>query len=184
MLNIGSLNRMFRSFKQIKILISQLLIQQKQVLPSSLRPYLKQGLSLMMTVAVSAIFCGVIILTGCVDSVYAANLSSPESVSSTAVTPALADGAEIAVEKSDQFATAYLKVLELLSDREAEIPAAQTNAEAIEIEQSIEQDAVAIIQDSGLSMPEYMQILELASQDNAFQDKLLGRMDETGEAMP
>ena len=181
MLNIGSLNRMFRSFKQIKILISQLLIQQKQVLPSSLRPYLKQGLSLMMTVAVSAIFCGVIILTGCVDSVYAANLSSPESVSSTAVTPALADGSEIAVEKIDQFAQAYLQVLQLLSDREPELPAAESSAEALKIQQSIESEAISLIQSTGLTVPEYMQILSLVSQDEALQDKVLGRMDDTAE---
>lgn len=93
----------------------------------------------------------------------------------------LIEGADIAAEKIDQFAQAYLQVLQLLGDREAEISAAETTDEALKIEQSIESDAVRIIQDSGLFMPEYMKILGLASQDAAFQDKVLGRMDESGE---
>ncbi|MEL7329138.1 MAG: DUF4168 domain-containing protein [Cyanobacteria bacterium J06559_1] len=93
----------------------------------------------------------------------------------------ITNSADVAAEKLDQFAQAYLQVLQLLSDRESEIPAAETNAEAIKVEKSIEADAIAIIQDNGLSLPEYMQILGLASQDEAFQDQLLGRIDESGE---
>lgn len=107
-----------------------------------------------------------------------AQVTDPASV----VTSAIAPEAEIAAEKIDQFAQAYLQILQLLSDREAEIPAAETNAEALKIEKSIEADAIAIIQSSSLTLPEYMQILGLASQDTAFQDKVLGRMDDTQEA--
>ncbi|MEL7359077.1 MAG: DUF4168 domain-containing protein [Cyanobacteria bacterium J06560_6] len=99
----------------------------------------------------------------------------------TPVPAPITNSADVAAEKLDQFAQAYLQVLQLLSDRESEIPAAETNAEAIKVEKSIEAEAIAIIQDSGLSLPEYMQILGLASQDEAFQDQLLGRIDESGE---
>ncbi len=99
------------------------------------------------------------------------------AVSAVETSPVV-DVADIAAEKIDQFAQAYLQVLTLLSDRESEIPAAETTAEALKIEQSIESAAVQIIQDSGLTMPEYMQILGLASQDATFQDKVLGRLDE------
>jgi hypothetical protein len=44
---------------------------------------------------------------------------------------------DIAAEKIDQFAQAYLQVLTLLSDREPELPAAETSAEALKIQQSI-----------------------------------------------
>lgn len=87
----------------------------------------------------------------------------------------------IAAGKVDSFATAYLQVLQLLSDREPELPAAETSAEAQKIQQSIEAEAVALIKASGLSMPEYMEILGLASQDATFRDKILGRMDEAIE---
>ena len=102
-------------------------------------------------------------------------------LAATPVPAPITNSADVAAEKLDQFAQAYLQVLQLLSDRESEIPAAETNAEAIKVEKSIEADAIAIIQDNGLSLPEYMQILGLASQDEAFQDQLLGRIDESGE---
>jgi len=91
------------------------------------------------------------------------------------------DSADIPAEKADQFAQAYLQVLQLLSDREPELPAAETSTEAMAIQQSIEADAIAIIQNAGLTMSEYMQILGLASQDETFQDKVLGRIDESTE---
>lgn len=92
---------------------------------------------------------------------------------------AVVDSADIPADKVDQFAGAYLQVLKLLSDREPELPAAETSAEALKVQQSIESEAIALIKDSGLTMPEYMQILGLASQDATFRDKVLGRMDES-----
>jgi hypothetical protein len=94
---------------------------------------------------------------------------------------ALADSTDIAADKVDQFAKAYLQVLRLLSDRELELPAAETQAEAYKIEESIEAEAVELITSSGLSLSEYMQILGLASQDVAFRERVLGRMDESLE---
>ncbi len=93
----------------------------------------------------------------------------------------LADSADIAADKVDQFARAYLQVLQLLSDREPELPAAETNAEALKIEQSIEAEAIDLIESNGLTLPEYMQVLGLASQDATFRDKVLSRMDESLE---
>jgi hypothetical protein len=92
---------------------------------------------------------------------------------------ALADSADIAADKVDQFAKAYLQVLKLLSDRELELPAAETEAEAYKVEESIEAEAVELITSSGLSLSEYMQILGLASQDVTFRERVLGRMDES-----
>ncbi len=89
------------------------------------------------------------------------------------------DSADIAADKVDQFAQAYLQVLELLSDREPELPAAETSAEALKVQQSIEAEAIERIKGSGLAMGEYMKMLSLASQDEAFRDKVLGRMDES-----
>lgn len=95
---------------------------------------------------------------------------------------AITDSADIAAEKVDQFAQAYMQILQLLSDREPELPAAETTAEALKIERSIEAEAVTIIESTGLTLPEYMQILGLASQDSTFQDKILGRIDDTAES--
>ncbi len=114
----------------------------------------------------------------------ALSLANPSSTAvaieaAQALTGSSADSADIAADKVDQFAAAYLKILQLLSDREPELPAAETSAEALKVQQSIEAEAVALIKASGLTMPEYMQILGLASQDASFRDKVLGRMDES-----
>lgn len=165
MLNIGSLNRIFRCWGL-----------------GSLSSFGRRRLSCCV---LSCVLGGAIALfsfTGPVSaSVGPAGFTQP--VITAQIDPALTatDSADIAAEKVDQFAQAYLQVLKLLSDRESEIPAAETSAEALKIEQAIEADAIKIIQDSGLTTPEYMQILRLASQDSAFQDKVLGRMDESAE---
>lgn len=90
-----------------------------------------------------------------------------------------AEGADIAADKVDQFAQAYLQVLKLLSEREPELPVAETSAEALKVQQSIEAEAVELIEGSGLAMSEYMKILSLASQDEAFRAKVFGKMDES-----
>lgn len=168
MLNIGSLNRMFRSFKQIGIF--------RRHRKSPWNPLFHQARSVLIVTLLCCLFlCHTLTKTA-----YAAETESLLAPGMQGeVAPALAEGTEIAAEKIDQFAQAYLQVLEVLSDREAEIPAAETNAEALKIEKSIESDVVALIQESGLTLPEYMQILGLASQDPTFQDKVLGRMDDT-----
>lgn len=84
---------------------------------------------------------------------------------------------DIAAEKVDQFAQAYLQVLILLNERQADLPANATSDDTAKVEQSIETDAAAIIEQSGLTMPEYTQILSLASQDEAFRSQVLSRID-------
>lgn len=84
----------------------------------------------------------------------------------------------IAADKVDQFAIAYLQVLKLLSNREPELPAAETSAEALKVQQSIEAEAIELIGGSGLAMADYMKMLSLASQDETFRGKVLSRMDE------
>lgn len=108
-----------------------------------------------------------------------ADAASSAALEATQPLSTLADSADIPADKVDQFAAAYLQVLQVLSDREPELPAAETSAESLKVQQSIEDEAIAAIQESGLTMPEYMQILGLASQDAGFRDKVLGRMDES-----
>ncbi|MEO1621245.1 MAG: DUF4168 domain-containing protein [Cyanobacteria bacterium J06632_3] len=108
-------------------------------------------------------------------------MSESSSLVDAEATQSISEGTDIAAEKIDQFAQAYLQVLQLLSDREPELPAAESSAEALKIQQSIESEAISLIQSTGLTVPEYMQILSLVSQDEALQDKVLGRMDDTAE---
>lgn len=135
----------------------------------------------IQTVVLASAFCLVSFLTGAI-ALPTASLADDLAVPPTpqAIAP-LTDGSDIAADKVDQFALAYLQVLELLSNREPELPAAETSAEAIKVQQAIEADAIKLIEESGLTMPEYMQMLSLASQDTTFRDKVLSRMDASIE---
>ena len=163
MANVGSLNRMF--------LDSDDRVPQKSLLV----------IKILFTVAL--VF--VLMVSFCAPSFADSAQMDSSQMENAAIAPessaTVEAGEDIAAEKIDQFAQAYLQVLQLMSDREAEIPAAETNAEALKIEKSIETDAIAIIQDNGLTLPEYMQILGIASQDTTFQDQVLGKMDDAQE---
>ena len=121
--------------------------------------------------------CGLCVL--CLIGFPAAAIAEGQTVLPAKTIQPRSDSAEIAADKVDQFAQAYLQVLQVLSDRESELPAAETSAEALKVQQSIEAEAVERIESSGLTLPEYMQILGLASQDTDFRDKVLSRMDES-----
>ena len=160
MLNVGSLNRMFLfPLNILQINGRQLRIQLCSVFCSVL-------------FSVSCCLAGLTVLP-------TAALAEGASLSTAEAIAPPTDSADIAADKVDQFAQAYLQVLELLSDREPELPAAETSAEALKVQQSIEAEAIERIKGSGLAMGEYMKMLSLASQDEAFRDKVLGRMDES-----
>ncbi len=161
--NIDSLNRIFR-FRTSVVQMSRRRLW---------AGFLKRSLSMLLAGFVY-LCSGAIALT----LLPAASFADEIGLTTEAIAP-LETGTNIAAEKVDQFAQAYLQVLELLSDREAELPAAETSAEALKVQQSIEAEALALITNSGLTMPEYMELLSLASQDEAFRDKVLGRMDES-----
>lgn len=161
--NIDTLNRMFSS--------------QVRDLQMGWGECLKR---LQMAVLASA-FCLVSFLMGAIAFPTASLADEIPSLPTTQEIAPLTDGADIAADKVDQFALAYLQVLKLLSDREPELPAAETSAEAAKVQQAIEADAVKLIEGSGLTMPEYMQMLGLASQDTTFRDKVLSRMDASIE---
>lgn len=139
----------------------------------------RRAMALLVAIAI-----GLISYSAAPPPLHAASMtggSMTEASTMEAPAPALDDSADVPSEQIDHFAQAYLQVLQLLSDREPELPAAETSAEAQKIQQSIEADAIKIIERNGLSLPEYMNILGLASQDESFQDKVLGRMDESVE---
>jgi len=111
-------------------------------------------------------------------SLPSSSLSSPLAaveVGATGIDAQPATSSSIAPAKLDQFAQAYLQVLKLLSDRQAELPDDETTRAALDIQKSIEDDTIRIIQGSGLTLPEYMQILEMANQDETFQRQIFDR---------
>ncbi len=174
MTNVHSLNRMFLWIKNF--LPGQPIHIASRRKRFSQRPFLSQPLAGLKAIAV-----GSLCLMCLIGLPAPANAEGRAIAQTTEAIQPLTDSADIAADKVDQFAQAYLQVLQLLSDRESELPAAETSAEALKMQQSIEAEAVERIKTGGLTLPEYMQILGLASQDSAFRDKVLGRMDESLE---
>lgn len=159
MSNLDTLNRMFASWTRS----------------------LEMGLKRAQAFVIAGAFC---LVSGLVGAIAFPVTSLADDITSSIAVEQIApltDSSDIAADKVDQFAIAYLQVLKLLSDREPELPAAETSAEAVKVQQAIEADAVKLIEGSGLTMPEYMQMLGLASQDTTFRDKVLSRMDASIE---
>lgn len=136
-----------------------------------------------MGIRFCSVFCsGLLALSVCLAGLSALPAVTLAASASLPIVEAIAsptDSADIAAGKVDQFAQAYLQVLKLLSDREPELPAAETSAEALKVQQSIEAEAIELIKGFGLAISEYMEMLSLASQDEAFRAKVLGRMDKS-----
>ena len=103
--------------------------------------------------------------------------STPNASDIEEVSPNVPAQDGLSQDKLAQFATAYVEVLTLLSDREPELAAAESSDEAASIQTAIEADAVALIESNGLTMSEYMQILAQASQDETFRNEVLSGID-------
>jgi len=95
----------------------------------------------------------------------------------TQVRPLL-DTTTIPAEKVDKFVQAYLQVWQLISRREGELQAAETELESLRIEQDIEAEASAIITQAGLTKQEYLQLLGLANVDPEFGERVAMQLQE------
>jgi hypothetical protein len=95
----------------------------------------------------------------------------------TQVRPLL-DTTTIPAEKVDKFVQAYLQVWQLISRREGELQAAETELESLRIEQDIEAEASFIITQAGLTKQEYLQLLGLANVDPEFGERVAMQLQE------
>ncbi len=84
----------------------------------------------------------------------------------------------ITSEKVSQFVAACLKVVALIERREGELQGAETESESLRIQQDIEAEAIAIIEATGLTRPEYLQLLGLANVDPEFGERIVALLQE------
>lgn len=85
---------------------------------------------------------------------------------------------DISAEKVSQFVNAYLRVLDLLERREGDLQAAETQLESARLAEEIEAEAVSIIDEEGLTVKEYFQLLGLANTDPDFGDRVATQLQE------
>lgn len=115
-------------------------------------------------------------LTVALDNSSAKNVESTTPVL-TQLRPLL-DTTTIPTEKVDKFVQAYLQVWQLISRREGELQAAETELESSRIERDIEAEASAIITQAGLTKQEYLQLLGLANVDPEFGERVAMQLQE------
>lgn len=115
-------------------------------------------------------------------SLMALNNSGAKNVESITPLPTqvrpLLDTTTIPAEKVDKFVQAYLQVWQLISRREGELQAAETELESLRIEQDIEAEASFIITQAGLTKQEYLQLLGLANVDPEFGERVAMQLQE------
>ena len=107
-----------------------------------------------------------------------AEVSVQKTLPETTQLRPLLDATTIPAEKVNKFVQAYLQVWQLISRRESELQAAETEFESLRIAQEIETEALAIIEQAGLSNQEYLQLLGLANIDPEFGERVATGLQE------
>lgn len=114
-----------------------------------------------------------------------AQASTPESesmeIAEPSPRPTSLDASTIPSGKVSQFVQACVQVVKLIERREGELQAAETELESLRIEQEIEAEALAIIEQAGLTKQEYLQLLSLANVDPEFGDRVAAQLQEATE---
>ncbi|NJN20751.1 MAG: DUF4168 domain-containing protein [Leptolyngbya sp. RL_3_1] len=92
--------------------------------------------------------------------------------------PTPVDAADIPSDQVNQFVEAYLEVVALIDARSEALKRAATEAESLQLQQTIQADAYGLIEATGLTLPTYWQLLGLANSDFEFRDRVLAQLEE------
>ncbi|MCU0570033.1 MAG: DUF4168 domain-containing protein [Oculatellaceae cyanobacterium Prado106] len=84
----------------------------------------------------------------------------------------------ISAEKLSQFVQAYQQVIALIDRREGELQGAETESDSFRIKQEIESEARGLIEASGLTFQEYIQLLTLANLDAEVSERIAAQLQE------
>lgn len=102
---------------------------------------------------------------------------APASMPDSALSE-MVDSGTISSEKVSQFANAYIGIVDLISGRSEELQQAETAEEYNQLEQELEAAAIEIIQETGLTPPEYLQLLTLADTDTEFSERVATQIQD------
>lgn len=88
------------------------------------------------------------------------------------------DSEDISAEKVNQFIQAYLQVVALIDQRQADLQGADSELESLRIQQEIESQAQSLIRQAGLMPSEYLQLLNLTHLDPEFGERVVLQIQE------
>ncbi|MBD2257460.1 DUF4168 domain-containing protein [Pseudanabaena sp. FACHB-2040] len=89
------------------------------------------------------------------------------------------DASDIPSERVSKFVQAYLAIVDLVGKWETDLQRAETETESIQLQEKIQAEAYALIEQAGLTQPEYWQLLGLANTDPDFRERVLAQVEET-----
>jgi|GEM_PF-434207 len=88
------------------------------------------------------------------------------------------DSNDISAEKVNQFIQAYLQVVALIEQRQADLQGADSELDSLRVQQEIETQAQSLIRAAGLTPPEYLQLLNLTHLDPEFGERVVVQLQE------
>ncbi|NJO41850.1 MAG: DUF4168 domain-containing protein [Cyanobacteria bacterium CRU_2_1] len=88
------------------------------------------------------------------------------------------DTSSISSGKISQFVQVYLKVVALIEQRESDLQAIETTSESSQMQYEIQTEALSLIEASGLTLQEYLQLLSLANIDPEFGERVAAQIQE------
>lgn len=86
--------------------------------------------------------------------------------------------ADISSETLNRFVTAYRQVLNLVEERADELRRAETETKSLRIQRDLENEAIAAIEDAGLTWQQYVQLLSLANNDAELSERIVTQLQE------
>lgn len=152
-------------------------VRRKPIAPfahKQVRHFIRQVCGLLLVV-----FWGAVLVLGVAAPVWADDeVPAPPDVVQPLPPATNPQAEDISFEKVSQFVQAYLQVLALLDRREGDLQAAETELESLRLQQEVEVEAFHLIEASGLTLQEYLQLLGLANTDPEFGERVATLLQE------
>ena len=85
---------------------------------------------------------------------------------------------DVSSEKLSAFVTAYVAVMDVVERQEIPWQNAESESEALRLQQEVEEEAIAKIEASGLSQAEYLQLLDLIQVDTELGETIASLLQD------
>lgn len=107
-----------------------------------------------------------------------AGAQAPDATSPSVQEEAAAPAVAVDDRKIDQFADAYVAVQQIQSQATQQLGATADADKAQQVKQEAETQMIEAVQQSGLQIEEFNQIVQAMASDPTLRDKISGRIDE------
>ena len=134
----------------------------------------------LVMVLIAGIFISqsLIMVTAMAMEAIPASSDTPSVVRSEPERSSIVSADDVSSEKLSAFVTAYVAVMDVVERQEIPWQNAESESEALRLQQELEEDAVAKIEASGLSQAEYLQLLNLIQVDTELGETIAALLQD------